>query len=170
MTSIVETPRLIVRQANLSDAAFMLEFLNQDSFKNNIGDKQIRSLQEAENFLEQSYMVHYSTTQVAPYLIEEKSSGQAVGVCGLFQRPYLAHPDVGYGLMDAYCGKGYVTEALSALIGFAKHQLQIEQLLAIARTENEKSVNVLERQNFRFLAKVVVDKSDIPVGLYQLIL
>ena len=48
---MLETERLIVRWLDTDDAAFILQLVNEPSWLKYIGDKRVRTLQDAENYI-----------------------------------------------------------------------------------------------------------------------
>jgi hypothetical protein len=46
---VLETPRLVLRWVTTDDAPFIFELLNEPSFLQYIGDKGVRSLEDARN-------------------------------------------------------------------------------------------------------------------------
>lgn len=70
---ILETERLILSEATENDAEFMLDLLNQPSFIKYIGDRNVRTVEEAKNFIETRYQKSYQDNGYGLYLVETKS-------------------------------------------------------------------------------------------------
>lgn len=64
-----------------------------------------------------------------------------------FENSPLA-PDVGYGLLDAFQGKGYATEAARALVTYFEESLGRKEFFGFCNPENEGSKGVLRRLGF----------------------
>jgi RimJ/RimL family protein N-acetyltransferase len=77
-----------------------------------------------------------------------------IGVCGLLQRPELAHPDLGFALLDEYSGQGYAFAACQAVLEHALTVLKLENILAIVLPTNTRSVKLLERLGFVLMGNV----------------
>lgn len=82
-------------------------------------------------------------------VIVERASGQVVGWIGI-GRPSPRHQhfgdlDFGYALGQAYWGRGYMTEALRALLGFAFGELGASTISGICETCNVGSYRVMEK-------------------------
>ena len=77
-----------------------------------------------------------------------RESGQAVGLCGLLQRAGLAVPDVGYAFLESVWGQGLAQEAAAATVAYARDQLGLASLAAIAKPDNQASIRVLEKVGF----------------------
>ncbi|MDC8772547.1 GNAT family N-acetyltransferase [Roseateles albus] len=73
-----------------------------------------------------------------------------LGICGLPQRDYLDHPDIGFALLPQHAGKGYAFEAAAAVLSYAQTELGLACVLATTRVDNLRSQNLLERLGLKF--------------------
>ena len=81
--------------------------------------------------------------------IAERGSGTLVGTCTLAAlSAEHRRAELGYALARAAWGRGYVAEALPALIGFAFETLELHRLEADVDPRNERSIRALEREGF----------------------
>jgi [ribosomal protein S5]-alanine N-acetyltransferase len=149
----------------LEDAAFFLRLLNEPSWLENIGDRGVRSLADAEGYIRNNVWAAYRTCGFGLYAVQLKSAPLPIGLCGLVKRDFLASPDLGFALLPEYVGYGYATEAARAVIAYAHATLGIEQLYAIVQPGNERSVSLLERLGF----KRAPSAAEPGVELFQLI-
>lgn len=150
MNSLIETQRLFVRQLDLSDAAFMLELVNTPAWLQYIGDRNVYSIEDAERYLANGVLKSYADNGYGGWLVVLKESGQAVGMCGLFQRAYLPAPDLGFAFLPDHEGKGYAYEAATATLEYIKQQFTyLDTLYAITIPENGRSVRLLEKCHFK---------------------
>lgn len=163
---MIQSNRLTIRKATFSDAQFIFKLLNQDSFKTNIADKEVYSLSKAEEYIEKAFLVPYASGGAAPYIVTLKS-GEAIGVCGLYQRPAFNYPDLGYAFLDEYTGLGYAQEAAESIIHFAQKQ-GYKQLCAITCPKNAPSINLLNKCGFTYCSQVILDASQGASNLYCL--
>ena len=161
--TVLETERLILRKFTSDDAAFMLELLNEPSFLHNIGDKGVKTVDEAVSYLQTGPMASYQRFGFGVYLVELKETGTAIGLCGLIKRDELPDVDVGFAFLPAYWSKGYASEAAAAVVGFGKREFGIQRIVAIARPDNTGSIRVLEKLRLRFdrLVDVFNDGSEL---------
>lgn len=150
MRIIAETERLIIRHLDVADAAFALELVNTPGWLQNIGDRNVHNLQQAEQYLLNGPIKSYQVNGFGIWLLELKDEQTRVGMCGIIKRDGLDLPDLGYALLPTYQGKGYVTEAATAVLKYTKEVLQIPQILAITNLDNLPSIKVLEKQGFIF--------------------
>lgn len=139
-----ETERLALRQMNEADAAFMLGLLNEPSWLENIGDRGVRTLEQARDYIRQGPMALYERLGFGFYLVTLKDPAQTpIGMCGLTQREFLADADIGYALLPQHCGQGYAFEAAAATLVYAKNVLRLPKVIAFTRPENKVSQNLL---------------------------
>ncbi|MCG9755501.1 GNAT family N-acetyltransferase [Shewanella insulae] len=143
----LETERLVLREMTVKDAPFMLTLLNSQGFLDNIGDRGVRTLAQAENHLIEGPLNSYQEHGYGMYCIELRQSGEPVGVAGLVNREQLPGIDLGYALLPDYLGKGYAVEACRAVLAHAK-TLAIGLLLAIVNEGNGPSRALLEKLGF----------------------
>ena len=73
MTVVCESARLVLRHATADDAAFVLRQVNEPDWLRNIGDRQVRSLDDARAYVE--------TRMLAPYVIALKATGETLRQC-----------------------------------------------------------------------------------------
>ena len=136
MAFAIETERLQLREFTLTDAPYMLRQLNEPSFIENIADRGVRTLEQAEAYLQNGAMTSYQNSGFGFWAAIEKTSGQNIGMCGLVKRDNLPHPDLGYAFLPEYFGHGYAFEATQACLQAAKTNLHMQMILAIVNTEN----------------------------------
>jgi hypothetical protein len=97
----------------------------------------VHNLEEARAYIRAGALRSFADNGIGPYAIVVDDSGSredggvGVGVAGLFQRPYLDAPDLGYALVTEAQGKGYALEAARAVVAHAKEVLGLSRLLAI---------------------------------------
>jgi RimJ/RimL family protein N-acetyltransferase len=147
---VLETDRLTLRHLTTDDAAFILELVNEPSFIRYIGDKQVRTLDDARAYVLNGPVKSYETYGFGLNLVGLKSDSTPIGMCGLLQRDTLPDPDIGFAFLPAYWKQGYAFEAAAAVMKHARGTLGIEQVLAITSLDNEASAKLLGKIGFRF--------------------
>ena len=147
-TLVATTERLLIRRFTLSDAEFIVNLLNQPTFIANIADKQVRTIADAENYLRNGPLASYQNHGFGLFAVALRDNQQLLGMCGVIVRPELAHPDLGYAFVPEATGKGYAIEAAQAVLSYAHDQLNITTLLAITKTDNQRSVRLLQKLHF----------------------
>jgi RimJ/RimL family protein N-acetyltransferase len=86
------------------------------------------------------------------YLVMRRSDGAVVGDCGFHQVPDAdGVVELGYGMADSARDRGYATEAIEALIGFALLQHGVRRVEAETTAGNAASRRVLEKAGLKLL-------------------
>jgi RimJ/RimL family protein N-acetyltransferase len=151
---VYETPRLIVRRLDAGDAAFMLRLLNEPSFLENIGDRGVRSLDDARAFIANGPVASYEKNGFGLFHVALKDGGDAIGMCGLLRRDWLDDPDVGFAFLPRFWSKGYAFESSVGVIAWAGRSLGITRVLGITKPGNTGSIRVLEKLGLKYARMV----------------
>jgi ribosomal-protein-alanine N-acetyltransferase len=147
--TVLETSRLVLRHMSNGDAAFMLRLLNEPSFIRYIGDKGVRTLDEARRYIDEGPVDSYRRHGFGLYLVELKGSRAPLGMCGLLKRDWLDHVDVGFAFLPEYWSQGYAIEAASAVVRHGHEALDLRRMLAITSPDNIASQRLLGKLGFR---------------------
>jgi ribosomal-protein-alanine N-acetyltransferase len=148
---IATTERLILRRFTLDDAPFVLRLLNDANFLRFIGDRGVRNLIDAKNYLRTGPMASYETHGHglnAVVLLAGNEFDLCVGMCGILQRDNLPGPDLGYALLPEFTGLGLAEEAARAALEHARDLLQMPEMLATVRPDNVASIKLLHKLGF----------------------
>ena len=145
-----ETARLRLRRQTLADAPAVLALLNDPDFIANIGDRGVRTLDEAQRYIEAGAIASYAAHGFGLWLVERKADGAPLGVCGLVKRPQLPNVDLGYALLPAFRGQGYAREAVAATLEHAHSAHGLTRLIAVVDPANAPSRRLLEAFGFAF--------------------
>ncbi|WHZ05630.1 GNAT family N-acetyltransferase [Neobacillus sp. YX16] len=147
---VLETDRLILRWLRTDDAAFILELLNEPSWIRYIGDKGVRTLEDAKNYILSGPMNMYSQLGFGLYLVEQKQGKKPIGICGLLKRDTLENPDIGFAFLSRYQAQGFGFESASAALKYGHEQLLLKRILAITSLDNQGSSKLLEKIGMKF--------------------
>lgn len=158
---VLETERLTIRKLSVDDAPFVLELLNDPSFIRFIGDRGIRTLEEARDYVQNGAIASYDQLGFGMYLVALRDEGTPIGICGLLKRESLDDVDVGYALLPRFWSRGYAVEAAGSVIAHAKAEFGLRRIVAITKADNAGSVRVLEKLGMRF-ERVVKLSDDAP--------
>ena len=159
--SVLESERLVLREFHLDDAEFVLRLLNEAAFLRFIGDKGVRTLTDARDYLLKGPMESYRRFGFGLYLTSLREDGAPIGMCGLVKREGLADVDVGFALRSRYWSRGYAVEAAAAVLDYGKRTLNLGRIVAIANPDNHASIAVLERIGLKF-ERMIRLSSDAP--------
>ena len=150
MSIVVETPRLVLRRLEERDVEFVFTLVNDSAWLQFIGDKGVRTLDDARAYLRNGPIDMYAKHGHGLYCVETKADGEAIGMCGLIKRDTLPNADLGYAFLPQARGGGYAYEAASATMTYARETLNLQRILAIVSPSNERSIALLEKLGFRF--------------------
>src|SRR5215211_8957085 len=120
--TVLETERLFLRQFTVDDAQFVLTLLNEPSFLRYIGDKKVRNIEDARQYVLNGPVASYERNGFGLYLVELKDSHTPIGMCGLIKREELPDPDIGFAFLPEFCNKGFAFEAATAVLHDARER------------------------------------------------
>ena len=144
------TDRLALRELGPQDAAFILELLNDADFLRHIGDRGVRTVEQARLYIVEGPMASYRDHGFGLWCVELRESSSSIGICGLLRREYLDAPDIGYAFLPAWRGRGHALEACQAVMAHAHGRLGLQRVLAIVASENDASIRLLGKLGLRF--------------------
>ena len=148
--NVLETDRLILRRLTVDDAEFIFRLLNEPSFIRFIGDKGVRTIDDARDYILKGPIDSYERFGFGLYLAELKDGRVPIGISGLVKRESLADVDVGFALLPEFRSKGYASESASAVLAYGRETFGLKRLVAITSKDNVASINVLEKLGFAF--------------------
>ncbi|WP_417465806.1 GNAT family N-acetyltransferase [Kordiimonas sp.] len=164
----LETERLRLREATLDDAAFALSIYNDAAFLEFIGDKKLRTLEDARNYIAENFIGSYRSYGVGMLIVELKDSGEPIGVCGLVKRPYFEEPDIGFAFLSDYTSQGYGYEAALASL---KHAITVQGhkcVQALVSPHNVRSIGLIEKLGFRFDRDEILPGNENPTKIFTI--
>ncbi|MEH0158633.1 GNAT family N-acetyltransferase [Limibacter armeniacum] len=167
MSITVQTERLQLCEATLEDGRFFYELLNTPSWIEFIGDRGIRTLEDAESYIQQSLISSYLENGFGLYKMVLREKNQPIGLCGLVKRSDLKKPDIGFAILPEYEGKGLVFEAAVAVLEYARQVLGQDEVWAITTEENLKSRRLIERIGLGYVKHVQFDADQQQFLLYS---
>jgi RimJ/RimL family protein N-acetyltransferase len=157
---------VLSRLSAADDAQFMIDLLNDVSFVRFVRDAGVRTIDDAQQYIratETSHTEHgYGVHRVA--LADDE--GTPIGIAGLFKRDWLDAPDVGFAFLASFRGLGFAREAASLVLKDARERLGLEKVFAIASPENERSIHLLTKLEFRFVEERMQPSG--PVSVFEL--
>ncbi|GIN84777.1 alanine acetyltransferase [Heyndrickxia sporothermodurans] len=163
---ILETERLTLRLQTTNDAEFILELLNDPSWFQFIGDRGVRTIEEARSYILNGPVRMYEQFGFCLYLVERKEDHIPIGICGLVNRDSLDDIDIGFAFLPKYWGKGYAYEAASAVMTYAKDTLELKRIVAITTQDNHASAKLLEKIGLKFERLVRLPNDDEELRLF----
>lgn len=162
----LETPRLILRRLDFDDAPFVVALLNEPSFIANIGDRGVRSIDDAHRYLREGPMAMYEKHGFGLWHTARKSDGVPVGMCGLLQRDILPDVDIGYAFLPAHWGQGLAFEAADATLRHGARKFGLKRIIGVVSEGNAGSIRVLEKLGMSFERMYPMHADEPEVRLY----
>jgi RimJ/RimL family protein N-acetyltransferase len=164
--AILETPRLALRSLSVDDAAFYLRLVNEPSWLQYIGDKGVRSLDDARAAISTGPVAQFERLGFSHYMVERKEDGVAMGLCGLIKREALDDIDIGYAFLPEYWGRGYAFEAASAVLEYGNRVVGLPRIVAIVSPDNHRSSALLEKMGLKFERTLTLKDNGEPTSLF----
>ena len=155
----ITTPRLVLRRFTESDAPFILALLNDPDWLRFIGDKKVRTLDDARLYLRNGPITMYARFGFGLLSVDLKDRGQAIGMCGLIRREGVADVDIGFAFLPAFRAQGYALEAASATLAYGHDSLGIRRIVGFTDPGNVSSVRLLEKIGMRLERTVTLPDS-----------
>ena len=163
----LETERLYLRRVTIDDADLMLAIWNDPDFVRHVGDRGIRSIEQAREAVRSGPLQLYADYGYGPCVLVQKSDGARAGICGLFRREHLEHPDIGFALLPAYCGSGLASEAAAAVLAHARDDLGLDVITAIVAPQNAPSIALIRKLGLDFSGMITMPGDEEAICLYR---
>ncbi len=164
---IAETDRLIISKFTLKDAPFFLELTNTPNWIKYIGDRNLKTVQDVEEYIKNRTLRSYSEFEFGFYKLQLKNENQkSIGTCGLIKRETLDDVDIGFAMLPEYESKGFGYESSLAIMELAQHKFNLKRILAITLAINKKSIKLIEKLGLTFEKKVKPFEDDEELLLF----
>ena len=165
---ILDTVRLTLREMSIEDAPFMLELLNEASFLRFVGDRGVRTVEDARGYLLKGPIDSYQRFGFGMYLVELKDEAIPMGVCGLVKREILPDVDIGFAFLPQFWSKGYALESATAVMAYTREVVQLKRLVAIVSPDNERSTGLLGKLGLTFERMIAWPEDGAELKLYAI--
>lgn len=163
---VMETDRLVLRRLSAADAEFIRELVNEPSWLRFIGDRGVRTVEDAREYIARGPAASYERFGFGLYLTESKEGGVPAGICGLVKRESLEDVDLGFAFLPRFWGRGYAYESAAAVLEYARSALGLKRLVAVTAPDNHASIRLLEKLGFRFERMVRLSADDEEIKLF----
>lgn len=165
---ILETDRLWLKPVSTSNAAFVLEMYNSPKFIQFIGDRNIRTVEDAENYITEKFLPQWEKLGYGNFVIERKEDGKTIGAVGIFQREGLDVGDIGFSFLPEFQGKGYGFEAASKLLEKAFADFGLTKVSAITTEENEVSRKLILKLGLKYFKKIRLPEEQVDLLYFEI--
>ncbi len=129
----------------MTDAKFVMRLLNSPTWLEHIGDKHVKTPDDAISYIKFNPSRSYNRSKYGLKAVLLKETNEPVGLCGLIQRDYLAHPDLGFAFLPEYAGKGYGYESSYAVLSQPEIRWPV---YAMTGPDNYASQGLLKKLGF----------------------
>jgi ribosomal-protein-alanine N-acetyltransferase len=141
-----ETERLVLTKLAPQYASFIKELLNTAGWIKYIGDRNIKTIADAEKYIKNIS----DNPGINYWVVSLKATGVELGIITFIKKDYLEHHDIGFAFLPQYSGKGYAYEAADEVLNYARNELKIQPVIAVTIPENEGSIKLLKKLGFSF--------------------
>ena len=163
---VLETDRLVLRYFHADDVEFVVRLLNEPSFIEHIGDKGVRTAEEANQYLLDGPLDSYERFGYGLNMVELKETGEPIGMCGLVRRENLDDADIGYAFLEKHWSKGYARESAEAVLNHARETFGLGRIVAIVTPENHSSIKLLEKIGLKFRRTIRMSDDDVELKFF----
>ncbi|WP_282085300.1 GNAT family N-acetyltransferase [Aquimarina algiphila] len=155
------TARLKIRPTSIEDTKFIFELMNTPKWIQNIGDRGIETLVDAENYINNNMTPQLERLGYSNYTVIRKSDNLKIGICGLYDREGLKGIDLGFAFLPEYEKKGYAFESAQAIVKAATEQFSLNRLCATTVHNNFASQKLLRKLGFEFSKPIRLKESEL---------
>jgi len=145
----LEAPRVRLRWLTERDVDALFAIFSDQDMMRYWSSTAMQQRSEAEELLLRIHR-QFAEKSAFQWGIERKDDGELLGTCTLFNI-HVANmrAEIGYCLRSTHWRKGYMSEALAALIEHAFATLKLRRLEADVDPKNAGSLGILDRMGFR---------------------
>lgn len=162
-----ETERLLIRPVSVDDADIIFQLYNMPNFIKFIGNKNINSLSDAENYIKSKFLPQLEKLGFGNYLIVLKEGDQKIGSVGIFEREGLDVADIGFSVLEKFEGKGFMFEAAQKVKSIGMEDFGLNKISAITSKDNFSSQKLIERLGLKFQKYVTLPNEDEELMYYK---
>ncbi|WP_452224045.1 GNAT family N-acetyltransferase [Lacinutrix chionoecetis] len=164
---VAETNRLIISKFTIEDAAFFMELVNTPSWLKYIGNRNINTIEQAQDRIKNSHLESYKKHGFGFYKLLLKAENlKPIGSTGIIKRPELEDVDIGFSLLPEYERMGFGFESANAVMALAKNEFNLKKICAITLESNKNSILLIEKLGLIFDKKVKPFENDKELLLF----
>ena len=142
---ILQTKRLIIRKFKPDDVAALIDMFTDPDVMKYIGPRRALTEDEAKEWL--SDVLLQQDRVLSRYAVALQETDELIGVAGL--RDAESIKDFGYYFRRKFWGKGYASEACSAILRYIENTLDIRDYQIFIADENINSIRMIRRLGFQ---------------------
>ncbi|PRY13233.1 RimJ/RimL family protein N-acetyltransferase [Pontibacter ummariensis] len=162
-----ETERLILKPTSEEDASFIYELLNTPKWIKYIGDRNVKSIEDAAEYIRRRMRPQLERLGFSNYTVIQKAANVKVGTCGLYDREGLEGIDIGFAFLPEHEKMGYAFEAANEIKRAGIEEFGISELKAITIKDNFASQKLLKKLGFYFCRTTFLPNDDEELLLFK---
>lgn len=162
-----ETERLLIRPISPEDGELIFKLYNSPKFIQYIGDRNIKSIADAEEYIKSRFLPQFERLGFGNYLIMTKDGNEKIGGVGIFEREGLDIVDIGYSLLEEFEGKGYAYEAAEKVKSIGMDEFGLTKISAIISKDNLSSQKLIEKLGLKFQKYITLPGEDEELKYYE---
>jgi RimJ/RimL family protein N-acetyltransferase len=148
VTLPLATERLLLRRFTAEDIPDLLDFLADPSVTSAVPEIQPTEAGARQYVARQAALPPFAEDQCFDLALQRKADGKVVGLLTLVRRDQY-QGEIGWALGVDHRGRGYATEAATALMFYGFTSLGLHRIQAETRARNSRSWQVMERLGMR---------------------
>lgn len=150
----LETLRTRIRPFTLDDAAALFAIDKQEKVMKDVSWP-AKKVKESYDYIAAGPLVQYENFGLGRMAIEDKQTGQVIGVTGLKFLSEFKEVDVAYRLLPEYWGKGLATEVTRKVIEDGFNRVGLRRIIGMAFPHNTASIKVLKKVGMQYEKNVL---------------
>ncbi len=165
----IETERLILTPMALHDASFVLTLVNTKEWIENIGQRNVHTIEDAEKYVQEKMMDHYDKHGYGNFLMTRKSDKSKIGCISLYNRDDVDGVDIGFAMLPEFMKMGYASEGANAVKAAARDDLKLSGITAFTSKENLASQKLIENLGLEFKKTIIFGEEKEELLFYELV-
>lgn len=145
---VLETARLQLRRWTYADRAAFNQMVFDPDAMRYVHESEPLTSEEADDALRNT--VERYARGFGDWAILRKGDTEIIGESGLAVREEGGDIEIGWLLRGPYWGQGFAFEAASAVLQYAFEELRLEQIIALIRPDNHRSIRLAEKLRMRY--------------------
>lgn len=147
-----KTERLFLSELCSTDSEFINELVNTQEWIKFIGDRNVRTEVDANNYIQRII----DNPKSNYWVVKLKSDNLSIGIITFMKRDYLEHHDIGFAFLPKYTKNGYAFEATVTILNDVINNKNHRKVLATTIKENISSIKLLKKLGLSFEREMVV--------------
>jgi len=157
MLDTLTTERLLIEKLSPDDSAFILNLLNTPGWLKFIGDRNIKTLFDAETYVQRTI----DSPTIQYWIVKKATDRTPVGAVSFIKKDYLDHHDIGYAFLPDFSKLGYAYEATKAVLERLSKNPLYPVIVAIVAPDNGPSIRLLEKLGLKQDRQIEVENGTL---------